>query len=155
MRDLVQAQLGPDYVVELNKYRFLHNFSGGFIITQVFITLYGLLSMGIVGLMVNALMTTAVNEQKYDLAVLRVLGAPRWRLFEPVVIEVVLLGLIGIFFGSIIASEKTAAAVLARHLHLEAIPEDPSLWGVDVRGRERLAATRDPAATSSRRTAWR
>jgi 5'-3' exonuclease len=37
--------------------------------------------------------------------------------------------------------EKTAAAVLARHLHLEAIPDDPSLWGVDVRGRERLAAT--------------
>src|SRR4029453_10575276 len=37
--------------------------------------------------------------------------------------------------------EKTAAAVLARHLPLEAIPDDPSLWGVDVRGRERLAAT--------------
>jgi ABC-type antimicrobial peptide transport system permease subunit len=99
VRDLVQARLGPDYVVELNKYRFLHNFSGGFIITQVFITLYGLLSMGIVGLMVNALMTTAVNEQKYDLAVLRVLGAPRWRLFEPVVIEVVLLGVVSVVFG--------------------------------------------------------
>ena len=37
--------------------------------------------------------------------------------------------------------EKTAAAVLARHLHLESIPDDPALWGVDVRGRERLAAT--------------
>jgi 5'-3' exonuclease len=37
--------------------------------------------------------------------------------------------------------EKTAAAVLARHLHLEAIPDDPALWGVELRGRERLAAT--------------
>jgi ABC-type antimicrobial peptide transport system permease subunit len=99
VRDLVQAQLGPDYTVELNKYRFLDGFAAGFIITQVFITLYGILSMGIVGLMVNALMTTAVNEQKYDLAILRVLGAPRWRLFEPVVIEVLVLGVIGVVFG--------------------------------------------------------
>ena len=36
--------------------------------------------------------------------------------------------------------EKTAAAVLARHLHIEAIPDEPSRWGVDVRGKERLAA---------------
>ena len=37
--------------------------------------------------------------------------------------------------------EKSAAAVLARHLHLEAIPDDPSRWGVDVRSKDRLAAT--------------
>jgi 5'-3' exonuclease len=36
--------------------------------------------------------------------------------------------------------EKTAAAVLSRHLHLEAVPDDPARWGVDVRGKERLAA---------------
>jgi 5'-3' exonuclease len=36
--------------------------------------------------------------------------------------------------------EKTAAAVLARHLRIEAIPDDPRLWDVEVRGRERLAA---------------
>jgi 5'-3' exonuclease len=36
--------------------------------------------------------------------------------------------------------EKSAAAVLARHLHLEAIPDDPSRWGVDVRSKDRLAA---------------
>jgi predicted lysophospholipase L1 biosynthesis ABC-type transport system permease subunit len=43
-----------------------------------------------------------VAEQKYDLAILRVLGAPRWRLFEPVVIEVVLLGVVGLAFGLLI-----------------------------------------------------
>jgi 5'-3' exonuclease len=36
--------------------------------------------------------------------------------------------------------EKSAAAVLARHLHVEAIPGEPSRWGVDVRGKDRLAA---------------
>jgi 5'-3' exonuclease len=35
--------------------------------------------------------------------------------------------------------EKTAAAVLARYLHIDAIPDDPTLWSVDVRGKDRLA----------------
>jgi 5'-3' exonuclease len=46
--------------------------------------------------------------------------------------------------------EKAAAAVLARYLHIEAIPDDPAAWSVDVRGKERLAASlrerRDEAA---------
>jgi 5'-3' exonuclease len=37
--------------------------------------------------------------------------------------------------------EKTAAAVLARHRQLEAIPDDPGAWDVEVRGKERLAAS--------------
>ena len=37
--------------------------------------------------------------------------------------------------------EKSAAAVLARYARLETIPDDPALWQVAVRGRERLAAT--------------
>ncbi|HKZ32958.1 MAG TPA: 5'-3' exonuclease H3TH domain-containing protein, partial [Vicinamibacteria bacterium] len=35
--------------------------------------------------------------------------------------------------------EKAAAAVLARHLHIEAIPDDPASWSVEVRGKQRLA----------------
>ena len=34
---------------------------------------------------------------------------------------------------------KTAAAVLSRYEHLEAIPKDPALWDVPVRGAPRLA----------------
>jgi 5'-3' exonuclease len=30
--------------------------------------------------------------------------------------------------------EKSAAAILARHLHLEAIPDDPALWPAGIRG---------------------
>lgn len=36
---------------------------------------------------------------------------------------------------------KSAAVVLARWVHLEDIPEDPSEWGVDVRGAAKLAVT--------------
>jgi ABC-type antimicrobial peptide transport system permease subunit len=99
VRDAVQAQLGDDYTVELRKYQLLNFTAQGVVFAQLFITLYGLLSMGIIGLMVNALMTTTVNEQKYDLAILRVLGSPRWRLFEAVVLEVIILGVIGLIFG--------------------------------------------------------
>jgi ABC-type antimicrobial peptide transport system permease subunit len=99
VRDAVQQQLGDDYTVELRKYQLLNFSAEGVIFAQLFISLYGLLSMGIIGLMVNALMTTTVNEQKYDLAILRVLGSPRWRLYEPVVLEVVVLGMIGLVFG--------------------------------------------------------
>ena len=37
--------------------------------------------------------------------------------------------------------EKAAAAVLARYLHVEAIPDDSASWSVEVRGKERLAAS--------------
>ena len=37
--------------------------------------------------------------------------------------------------------EKGAAAVLARFQHIEAIPDDPAAWGVELRGKERLAAS--------------
>ena len=99
LRDTLQSELGSDYTVSLPKYTRLENASQAFAFSQTFITLYGLLSMGIIGLMVNALMTTTVNEQKHDLAVLRVLGSPRGRLYEAVIIEVVLLGIVGIVLG--------------------------------------------------------
>ncbi len=99
VRDTLQAELGAEYLVELQKYQQLDRTAQAFVFQQSFITLYGLLSMGIVGLMVNALMNTTVTEQKYDLAILRVLGAPRWRLFEAVVIEVIVLGAVGLTFG--------------------------------------------------------
>lgn len=35
---------------------------------------------------------------------------------------------------------KSAAAVLAAYVHLEAIPDDPRVWSVAIRGRDRLAA---------------
>ncbi len=102
VRAALQNQLGSDYVVSLPKYTSLENSSASYTFTQIYITLYGLLSMGIIGLMVNALMTTTVAEQKYDLAVLRVIGSPRSRLYLVVIIEVALLGVIGIVLGLVL-----------------------------------------------------
>lgn len=99
LKNAVQEQLGSDFVVEFPKYRQLDASAQGFVFQQAFITLYGLLSMGIIGLMVNALMMSTVVEQKHDLAVLRVIGAPRTRLFETVIIEVALLGAFGVICG--------------------------------------------------------
>ncbi len=95
----LQAQLGSEYEVSLPKYTSLESSSQTFAFAQTFITLYGLLSMGIIGLMVNALMNTTVTEQKHDLAILRVLGSPRSRMFQIVIIEVFLLGIVGIVLG--------------------------------------------------------
>ncbi len=99
MRDALQAELGPYYNVELPKYTRLEQIAQSYTTSQTFITLYGLLSMGIIGLMINALMTTTVAEQKTDLAVLRVIGAPRANLFYVVILEVALLGIVGLVFG--------------------------------------------------------
>lgn len=107
IRATLQSQLGDEFEVSLPKYTRLESSSQSFTFTQTFITLYGMLSMGIVGLMVNALMTTTVNEQKHDLAVLRVLGSPRNRMFETVIIEVVILGGVGIVLGLLLGRAVT------------------------------------------------
>ena len=99
VRDILQAQLGSEYSVSLPKYTSLESSSQSYTFNQIFITLYGLLSMGIIGLMVNALMNTTVAEMKYDLAVLRVIGSPRSRLYEIVILEVFILGVVGIVLG--------------------------------------------------------
>jgi ABC-type antimicrobial peptide transport system permease subunit len=102
VRDVLQAQLGAEYTVSLPKYTSLESSSQSYTFTQIYISLYGLLSMGIIGLMVNALMMTTVAEQKHDLAVLRVIGSPRSGLFQIVVLEVAALGLIGIVLGLVL-----------------------------------------------------
>ncbi len=123
VKDAIQAQLGKDYTVALPKYNQLEAQSTGFVFQQSFITIYGLLSMGIIGLMVNALMMTTVQEHKKDLAVLRVLGSSRIRLLETVVLEVVLLGIVGTVFGILIGralNDLVVSPILLRNLDLPA-----------------------------------
>jgi putative ABC transport system permease protein len=132
VRDAIQSELGSDFIVELQKYQQLDRTAQAFVFQQSFITLYGLLSMGIVGLMVNALMNTTVTEQKYDLAILRVLGAPRWRLFEAVVIEVIVLGTIGLVFGLLLGrliSDFIITPLLLSQLNLP--PTVRAAWSLE------------------------
>jgi putative ABC transport system permease protein len=122
-RDALQAQLGPDYEVSLPKYTRLENIAQSYTVTQTFITLYGLLSMGIIGLMINALMTTTVAEQKVDLAVLRVIGSPRGILFRVVILEVALLGVVGLVLGLLLGraiNDYIIVPVMLANLNLPA-----------------------------------
>jgi putative ABC transport system permease protein len=123
MRDALQAKLGPYYSVDLPKYTRLEQIAQSYTTSQTFITLYGLLSMGIIGLMINALMTTTVAEQKTDLAVLRVIGAPRANLFRVVIIEVALLGIVGLVFGLLLGraiNDYVIVPVMLANLNLPA-----------------------------------
>ncbi len=123
VRDDLQKSLGSEFTVSLPKYSQLETASSAFTFTQTYITLYGVLSMSIIGLMVNALMTTTVAEQKYDLAVLRVLGAPRARLYEVVIIEVAALGLIGIVLGLLLGrviNDNVIVPIVLANLQLPA-----------------------------------
>lgn len=73
--------------------------ANAFVLFQAFITMYGLLSLGVVGLLIRTLMMTNVQEQTRDMAILRILGSPRRRLFNMVLAEVLVLGVLGIGLG--------------------------------------------------------
>jgi len=123
VRAAIQSALGADYEVSLPKYTNLENASQAYVFTQIFITLYGILSMGIIGLMVNALMTTTVAEQQHDLAVLRVIGAPRARLFQIVIVEVFVLGAVSVVLGLLLGraiNDYVIVPVVLANLNLPA-----------------------------------
>ncbi len=72
---------------------------------------YGLLVMGVVGLLVYSIVNTNVEERRRDLAFLRVLGAKRRHLFGLVMIEVALIGAMGVGLG-ITAGQALSASVV-------------------------------------------
>jgi putative ABC transport system permease protein len=63
---------------------------------------YGFLVMGVVGLLVYSIVNTNVEERQRDMAFLRVLGGKRRHLFALVLVEVALIGLIGVGLGVVI-----------------------------------------------------
>ncbi|HSH04800.1 MAG TPA: FtsX-like permease family protein [Anaerolineae bacterium] len=98
----VQAQLGPNYTYNMSKAAILDGSAQGFLVLQAIINTYGLISLGVVGLLVYTLVMTNVQEQKRELAVLRILGGQRNFLFQLVIFEVLIMGIIGLFFGIIL-----------------------------------------------------
>jgi len=79
-----------------------------FLALQALINTYGLISLGVVGLLVYTLVMTNVQEQRRDMAVLRILGSQRRLLFGLVIVEVLVIGLIGIGLGVILGHALTA-----------------------------------------------
>jgi len=124
----VQQQLGDEYRLTLEKAAALDGAAQEFLAIQALINTYGLIALGVVGLLVHTLVMTNVQEQRRDMAVLRILGGQRSLLFAIVVAEVLAIGAIGVSLGVGLGQLITSTIVvplIKRQLLLEGI--NPSL----------------------------
>jgi putative ABC transport system permease protein len=103
----VQQQLGDEYHYKMAFTATLVEARTVFLAIQALINTYGLISLGVVGLLVYTLVMTNVQEQRRDMAVLRILGSQRKLLFSLVILEVVVIGLIGVSLGIILGQALT------------------------------------------------
>ena len=102
VRDIVsavQAKLGDEYTYSLDKAAAINEAATAFLIIQALINTYGFIALGIVGLMIHTLVMTNVQEQRREMAILRILGSKRHYLFTLVIAEVLVIGLIGVGLG--------------------------------------------------------
>ncbi|GAB4429791.1 MAG: hypothetical protein Kow0031_10390 [Anaerolineae bacterium] len=97
----IQRTLGEEYTYTLPRARVLGDTFEAFIFFQALVSIYGILSLSVVGLLVRTMVMTNVREQTRDLALFRILGAPRNYLFSVVALEVAVLGAVGISVGAI------------------------------------------------------
>lgn len=95
----VQQQLGDSYLYNMDLAAGLSESSQVFLALQALINTYGLISLGVVGLLVHTLVMTNVQEQRRDMAVLRILGGQRNLLFGLIIVEVIIIGLVGVGLG--------------------------------------------------------
>ena len=108
----VQSALDDSYVVTMNKAAALDGAAEAFLAIQALINIYGLTALGVVGLLVHTLVLTNVQEQRRDMAILRILGSQRNLLFALVIVEVLLVGLIGVGLGVGLGQLLTTFAVV-------------------------------------------
>ncbi|MFQ5341341.1 MAG: ABC transporter permease [Anaerolineae bacterium] len=108
----VQAALGDQYVYRLDKAQGLYEAAQGFLFIQALITTYGLMSLGVVGLLIYTLVMTNVQEQRREMAILRILGSQRNVLFGIVVAEVFVIGLVGVGLGILLGQAITTFLVV-------------------------------------------
>jgi ABC-type antimicrobial peptide transport system permease subunit len=89
------------YDISIRKAQTLDFSDVAFAIMRSLSAVYGIMVMGVVGLLVYSIVNTNVEERQRDLAFLRILGARRRHLFALVLIEVALIGLIGVGLGTL------------------------------------------------------
>ena len=103
MRGALSAALGNDqasnHELSIAKAQALVYSSEGFAFQRALTNMYGFLVMGVVGLLIYSIVNTNVEERQRDMAFLRILGARRRHLFRLVLVEVALIGLIGVGLG--------------------------------------------------------
>lgn len=107
LSEKIQDLLGDSYDYNLPRATILSNTFEAFIFFQALVSIYGILSLSVVGLLVRTMVMTNVREQTRDLALFRILGAPRAYLFTLVAVEVATLGLIGIGLGTVLGQVMT------------------------------------------------
>ncbi len=101
-----------DYVFSLDKAQALDFSDVAFAVLRSLSAVYGFLVMGVVGLLVYSIINTNVEERRRDLAFLRILGAKRRHLFGLVMIEVAIIGTIGVGLG-VAAGQGISVSVVA------------------------------------------
>jgi putative ABC transport system permease protein len=89
------------YDISIGKAQTLDFSDVAFAIMRSLSAVYGFMVMGVVGLLVYSIINTNVEERQRDLAFLRILGAKRSHLFGLVLVEVALIGLIGVGVGAL------------------------------------------------------
>jgi putative ABC transport system permease protein len=115
MRDVaraVQAVLGDEYGYSIEKAAALDAVAQAFLAIQALINVYGLTALGIVGLLVHTLVMTNVQEQRRDMAILRILGSQRGYLFLLVLVEILIIGAIGVSLGIVLGQAITKYIVV-------------------------------------------
>ena len=95
----VQAALGDTFSYTLDKAVILDQSAQAFLILQALINTYGLMAFGIVGLLIHTLVMTNVQEQRREMAILRILGSQQNYLFSIVMVEVIVIGILGVGLG--------------------------------------------------------
>ena len=101
LAETIQDILGEAYDYNLPRATILSDSFEQFIFFQALVSIYGILSLSVVGLLVRTMVMTNVREQTRDLALFRILGAPRRHLFTLVATEIAALGILGIGLGAV------------------------------------------------------
>ncbi len=112
LAEQIQRILGESYNYNLPRATILSNTFEAFIFFQALVSIYGILSLSVVGLLVRTMVLTNVREQTRDLAMFRILGAPRSYLFTLVATEVATLGVIGIGIGALLGQLLTNTVIV-------------------------------------------
>ena len=110
----VRAVLGrevDEYQITVDKARTIDGSEMAFSMMQTMTMVYGFLSMGVVGLLVYSLINANVDDRRRDLAFLRILGSRRKDLFALVLIEVSIVGAIGVGLGTLIGQALSTFVV--------------------------------------------
>lgn len=98
----VREALGAEFQYLMPRPRAIIDGANQFILFQSLVAMYGILSLGVVGLLIRTLVMTNVQEQTRDMAVLRILGARRRFLFNLVAAEVLTVGVLGVGLGIVV-----------------------------------------------------